>query len=83
MSRYPIGSCNPSSKIQGGCGLYTQPLILKDKRTTFLEYSVLFEKEFDWVKGGKLPGLFGGKPGSSGGSKATEGFSCRLMVNLI
>jgi hypothetical protein len=46
-----------------------------------LRYTVRFRKDFDWVKGGKLPGLCGGPDNVSGGRPATgvNGFSARLM----
>ncbi len=46
-----------------------------------LRYTVRFSPDFDWVKGGKLPGLCGGPENVSGGRPAdgTNGFSARLM----
>lgn len=46
-----------------------------------LTYTVRFSPSFDWVKGGKLPGLSGGPANVSGGRPAdgTNGFSARLM----
>ena len=46
-----------------------------------LTYTVRFSADFDWVKGGKLPGLSGGPANVSGGRPAdgTNGFSARLM----
>ncbi len=46
-----------------------------------LTYTVRFSPNFDWVKGGKLPGLCGGPSNTSGGRPAdgTNGFSARLM----
>ncbi|MCB1209306.1 MAG: hypothetical protein KDK97_08265 [Verrucomicrobiales bacterium] len=46
-----------------------------------LTYTVRFGDDFDWVKGGKLPGLSGGPSNVSGGRPAdgTNGFSARLM----
>ena len=48
-----------------------------------LSYEVAFNANFDWVKGGKLPGLRGGlaTSGCSGGSKSdgTACFSSRVM----
>lgn len=46
-----------------------------------LIYTLRFGKDFDWVKGGKLPGLCGGPENVSGGRPAdgTNGFSARLM----
>lgn len=44
----------------------------------YLQYKVMFPKGFNFVRGGKLPGLSGGtSPG--GGSKDTDGFSARVM----
>ncbi|KIK59192.1 polysaccharide lyase family 14 protein [Collybiopsis luxurians FD-317 M1] len=46
-----------------------------------LEYQVFFPADFEWVWGGKLPGLYGGREGCSGGKDAgaMECFSTRLM----
>ncbi len=46
-----------------------------------LIYTLRFDPGFDWVKGGKLPGLCGGPENVSGGRRAdgTNGFSARLM----
>ncbi|OYW30870.1 MAG: hypothetical protein B7Z47_02835 [Chthoniobacter sp. 12-60-6] len=46
-----------------------------------LSYTLRFSKGFDFVKGGKLPGLCGGPDNVSGGRRATgtNGFSARLM----
>lgn len=49
-----------------------------------LSYSVWFDADFDFHKGGKLPGLYGGATTDdgkhcSGGSKRTNCFSTRLM----
>lgn len=47
-----------------------------------LTYELAFENGFDWVKGGKLPGLRGGlnSTGCSGGNQPTgDCFSARLM----
>jgi len=51
--------------------------------TMMVSYEVAFDAGFDWVKGGKLPGLRGGlnSTGCSGGNEATglDCFSTRLM----
>ncbi len=54
------------------------PLLPRDE--SFLSYRVKFEKEFDFVKGGKLPGLAGGTA-NTGGQVPTgyDGWSARLM----
>lgn len=46
-----------------------------------LNYSVRFSPDFEFVKGGKLPGLCGGPENVSGGRRADghNGFSARLM----
>ena len=48
-----------------------------------LEYEIAFDETFDWVKGGKLPGLRGGldSTGCSGGNEPAGDacFSTRLM----
>ncbi|KAF9531649.1 polysaccharide lyase family 14 protein [Crepidotus variabilis] len=52
-------------------------------RTMMVSYEIAFDSGFDWVKGGKLPGLRGGlnSTGCSGGNQATglDCFSSRLM----
>lgn len=46
-----------------------------------VKYTVRFDEDFDFVKGGKLPGLCGGPMTVTGGDKVDglEGFSARLM----
>lgn len=52
-------------------------------RTMMVSYELAFDSNFDWVKGGKLPGLRGGlnSTGCSGGNQAdgSSCFSTRLM----
>ncbi|KAJ8463817.1 hypothetical protein ONZ45_g17452 [Pleurotus djamor] len=52
-------------------------------QSMMVSYEVAFEEDFDWVKGGKLPGLRGGlnSTGCSGGNEANgrDCFSARLM----
>jgi hypothetical protein len=76
---YPQGSINPANKIVGGANFYAVPLSLSGARNVSLEYSVFFPLDFDWVKGGKLPGLYGGHKSCSGGDSALSCFSTRLM----
>ncbi|KAG0699026.1 hypothetical protein DFH29DRAFT_983691 [Suillus ampliporus] len=76
---YPADSVNPSSKSPGGAEFYATPLNLSDASNVTMEYSVFFPVDFDWVKGGKLPGLYGGHTGCSGGAAAEDCFSTRLM----
>ncbi len=44
-----------------------------------VSYKVWFPQDFDFVKGGKLPGVWGGMPGTGGGKWNDDGFSCRVM----
>ncbi|KAF8328935.1 uncharacterized protein EI90DRAFT_3281281 [Cantharellus anzutake] len=52
--------------------------MLNATNVTF-EYSTFFPNDFLWMKGGKLPGLFGGHTGCSGGNVADTCFSTRIM----
>lgn len=72
---YRIGEIGPE---KNGCG-WRYPL--GTHQSAELRYTVRFSPEFDWVKGGKLPGLCGGPENVSGGRPAdgTNGFSARLM----
>jgi len=76
---YPEGSVNPKSRPQGGSQFYAAPLNLRYARSVTFAYSVFFPGDFDWVKGGKLPGLYGGRTGCSGGDAADDCFSTRMM----
>ncbi|KAA5612145.1 polysaccharide lyase [Rhodovastum atsumiense] len=77
---YPIGSINPGNAMApvGGAGFQLQ---LPDHADAgCLSYRVRFAPGFDFAKGGKLPGLYGGvdqrgcvAPGPA------SGFSARLM----
>jgi len=59
---YPKGSINPKNAIPGGFGFYLSgpPEFQAGLRTAnevLFSYSVMFDKEWDFVKGGKLPGI--------------------------
>lgn len=79
---YPAGSFSHDT---GGAQFYS--LWNTSDGSTFnsvlLTYEVAFDADFDWVKGGKLPGLRGGPDvdGCSGGDAALgqNCFSSRLM----
>ena len=46
----------------------------------YMEYSLRFDEDFDWVKGGKLPGLYGGAKNTGGKRPSGEdGWSVRFM----
>jgi len=72
---YAVGGIGPE---KGGVG-WRFPVPRSDRAQ--LAYTVRFSEGFDWVKGGKLPGLCGGPENVSGGHPAngTNGFSVRLM----
>jgi hypothetical protein len=75
---YLKGSYKPSAKIDGGIGFYASPSIFPAKSVR-LSYELYFADNFDPVNGGKLPGLFIGPPGASGGNHDTDNASCRIM----
>lgn len=61
---YPKGSFAPvgtktNTAVPGGVEFYSMP---NDStyNTAFLGYDLAFDSTFDWVKGGKLPGIYGG-----------------------
>jgi hypothetical protein len=72
---FAVGKIGPE---EGGAG-WRMPF--GKHETAELSYTVRFSKDFDFVKGGKLPGLCGGPDNVSGGRRATgtNGFSARLM----
>ncbi|KAL8279651.1 hypothetical protein RQP46_007964 [Phenoliferia psychrophenolica] len=51
----------------------------KPQGRSVITYKVAFSKGFDFVNGGKLPGIFGGYGECSGGIRNTHCFSARLM----
>jgi hypothetical protein len=82
--RYPGGSASPTVHREtdaplGGTQFYAQ-LGLPIQDSLRLSYYVRFSENFDFVKGGKLPGLFGGV-GNTGGEipDGEDGFSTRYM----
>jgi len=81
---YPAGSASQESARtdgtpEGGAQVY---LLLRDGPidVLYLRYYVRFPEQFDFVKGGKLPGLFGGTATAGGRiPDGTDGFSTRYM----
>ncbi|KAG9035943.1 hypothetical protein FRB95_010151 [Tulasnella sp. JGI-2019a] len=89
---FPEGSINPANKIapKGGFGFYmggpSANLSFENATEILLSYAVYFEPGFEFVRGGKLPGPYGGSTpeiayGCSGGRKEDrdQAFSLRLM----
>jgi hypothetical protein len=78
---YPAGSLHDD----GGTQLYSlwNTTDGSSFNSMLLSYELAFDQGFDWVKGGKLPGLRGGPnpDGCSGGNEpnGTDCFSTRLM----
>lgn len=84
---YAKGAVAYNSKALGGVSFYAlgpagQPI--NNAKVITFSYSVLFEKGFQFNKGGKLPGLYGGTSaseaaGCSGGHARDSCWSTRLM----
>lgn len=81
---YPAGSASPGVSREydvplGGAG-FRGSLGLPPTDHLYLSYYLRFSDNFDFVRGGKLPGIYGGK-GNSGGNipDGTDGFSTRMM----
>ncbi len=75
---FPAGSINPgnSSAPQGGLGFSDHR---PPQRAGCLSYELRFQSDFVFAKGGKLPGLFGGRDYSGCTSETERGFSTRMM----
>ncbi|KAJ7220524.1 hypothetical protein GGX14DRAFT_354603 [Mycena pura] len=84
---YPEGSWTPSNNPRGGISFYapgSDDLDMTTAKELTFGYSVFFEKGFQFNKGGKLPGIYGGDDAEtaiscSGGRRATNCYSARLM----
>ena len=82
---YPAHSCSPASSTDYGTpeggGQFLATAGLPPANALHLRYYVRFHTNFTFVKGGKLPGLFGGTNSFSGGAipDGTNGFSVRYM----
>jgi hypothetical protein len=88
--QYPKGSWSPGSPKPGGTLFFgypykTNPTSPDDPlsvQSATLEYDVYFPSDFDFVKGGKLPGMSGGAKngrGCGGGVDPNTCFSYRIM----
>lgn len=81
---YPAKSASPTltreSKAPVGGAQFYANLGIKARDSLHLRYYVRFAEGFDFVKGGKLPGLYGGV-GATGGKvpDGESGFSTRFM----
>ncbi|KAI0738028.1 hypothetical protein C8Q80DRAFT_292160 [Daedaleopsis nitida] len=87
QAHYPKGSYTYTHSPQGGLSFYaTGPdnFNLENAKEATLSYSVYFDEDFDFNKGGKLPGLYGGNSediatSCSGGRRDDRCFSTRFM----
>jgi len=73
---YPAGSYSPEGPIIGGFGVWTAHKI---PNTAILQFGVFFPADFNFVHGGKLAGLYGGKQSCAGGDPAVDCWSVRVM----
>jgi hypothetical protein len=80
---YPAGSIDPFTNkniLNIRAGINEVFRLQNPLECATFEYSVFVPEEFDFVRGGKLPGLGGGK-GNTGGHipDGTDGFSSRII----
>lgn len=84
---YPEGSLDPATALRGLAPMGGMQFSSRfgnvkvpSSDSIVLSYAVRFDEEFDFVRGGKLPGLYGGIP-RSGGQTPTgfDGFSTRII----
>jgi hypothetical protein len=82
---YPAGSASPTVTVNhrapvGGAQLYLYRRGIAPTDAADLRYDVRFPVGFDFVKGGKLPGLFGGRVNNGRHiPDGTNGLSTRYM----
>jgi hypothetical protein len=75
--KYPKGKVG---QAKDGGGAQWRFRFDKNYHKFTVEYQVMFPIGFDFVKGGKLPGLSGGtSPGGGKKSDGSDGFSARIM----
>ncbi|EIN07957.1 hypothetical protein PUNSTDRAFT_88685 [Punctularia strigosozonata HHB-11173 SS5] len=86
-AHYPKGSFNFQHTPLGGISFYApgpDSLDITTAKELTFGYSVFFDSDFDFNKGGKLPGIYGGNSADkaiscSGGRRDDACFSARLM----
>jgi len=78
---YPQGSANPGDKTRprGGLGFLLPLDQSRHAQDVCLQYQVRFPADFQFVRGGKLPGLYAGTAPRGGAKDRRQGFSARLM----
>lgn len=76
--RYPKGAIGGDSACQYLCSFPKMGLAPREE--CYVRYYVRFDPGFDFVKGGKLPGLVGGQANTGGHiPNGRDGWSARLM----
>ncbi|KAJ7481441.1 polysaccharide lyase family 14 protein [Mycena latifolia] len=86
-AKFPKGSYIPSKEPSGGFSFYApgpEDVDFTQAEEVTFGYSVFFPTGFQFVKGGKLPGIYGGDDATtavscSGGRRDPTCFSARLM----
>ena len=77
--KYPAGCLGPNDSPLACAGQIRQPLP-QTSDTMWVAYDLMFESGFDFIKGGKLPGLCGGKCYTGGNRPSVgDGWSARVM----
>jgi hypothetical protein len=76
---YPAGSSAPSAGAPYGGAQLCEAFAGGGARDATLSYDVRFPVGFQFVQGGKLPGMYGGVQPFSGGGHNPDGWSMRLM----
>lgn len=77
--KYPQGCVGPN--YGEGCGIQIKWNLPEPSNRMWVQYRIKFEEGFDFRKGGKLPGLCGGKAYTGGNKPASkgDGWSARIM----
>ncbi len=65
--------------MRSGWGFHASPEHAFPSISSTLSYRVFFPEDFDWRRGGKLPGLFIGHPGATGGNWEYKAGSARVV----
>ncbi|KAA1477666.1 hypothetical protein DENSPDRAFT_844847 [Dentipellis sp. KUC8613] len=87
QAKYPEGSWTYDHDPAGGLSFYApgpEDVDLSTAKEVTFGYAIMFENDFEWKKGGKIPGLYGGDndevaASCSGGRRDARCFSTRMM----
>lgn len=81
-AKYQRRSFAPSGQVKGGFQFYASPSPIFPTRNIIFSYQVYVPKRFNWVKGGKLPGVWFGEIGANGGVHDVDKSSFRVMWRI-